>query len=223
MQKILVIEDNADTRRFLQVMLGREYQVICASNGLEGIEKAKKEIPHLILMDVVMPTLNGYDTCKQLRSDTTTASIPIIFLSGKNTSTEVTYGLSMGADDYLPKPFDHQELLLRIKSRLDRLSTAVDVVRVGKLEIKTADRQVQYLNRPIELTLTEFDLLRLLALRHGTIVSREDIMKEIWKNSTDKTKERTIDVHVRSIRKKIPEMENHIDSIYGVGYLYKEK
>jgi two-component system alkaline phosphatase synthesis response regulator PhoP len=219
--KILVIEDNADTRRFLQVMLGREFEVSVAQDGLEGISLAKSLQPELIVLDVVMPTLNGYDTCKRLKSDPETQNIPVVFLSGKNTTTEITYGLSMGADDYLPKPFDHKELLARIKSRLARSqANPSPKVKVGKLEIDTINRVANYDLEPILLTLTEYDILRLLASRNGVVVSREEIMKEIWKDSATDTTDRTIDVHIRSLRKKIPAMNAHIQSVYGVGYKY---
>jgi len=219
--KILVIEDNSDTRRFLQVMLSREFEVAIARDGIEGIELAKSIQPELIVLDVVMPSLNGYDTCKRLKSIPETENIPVIFLSGKNTTAEITYGISMGADDYLPKPFDHKELLARIKTRLARsLSNPAPKLVVGKLEIDTLKRVAQYERSPIQLTLTEFDILRLLAARFGVVVSREEIMREIWKDSASETTDRTIDVHIRSLRKKIPAMNNHIQSVYGVGYKY---
>jgi DNA-binding response OmpR family regulator len=219
--KVLVIEDNADTRRFLQVMLSREFEVALAEDGTAGIALAKSFQPEIIVLDVVMPKLNGYDTCKRLKDDSTTKDIPVIFLSGKNTTTEITYGLSMGADDYLPKPFDHKELLARIKSRLTRAQSSPSPrVKVGKLEIDTLSRVATYENAPIVLTLTEYDILRLLASRFGVVVSREDIMKEIWRDSATQTTDRTIDVHIRSLRKKIPAMNAHIQSVYGVGYKY---
>jgi two-component system alkaline phosphatase synthesis response regulator PhoP len=219
--KVLVIEDNADTRRFLQVMLSREFEVVVAENGSQGIALAKSFHPELIVLDVVMPKLNGYDTCKKLKEDGETKNIPVIFLSGKNTTTEITYGISLGADDYLPKPFDHKELLARIKSRLTRAkSSPTPHVKVGKLEIDTLNRVATYENESIILTLTEYDILRLLASRYGVVVSREDIMKEIWRDSATQTTDRTIDVHIRSLRKKIPAMNGHIQSVYGVGYKY---
>jgi two-component system alkaline phosphatase synthesis response regulator PhoP len=219
--KILIIEDNPDTRRFLQVMLSREFEVSIAKDGIEGIESAKTLQPELIVLDVVMPSLNGYDTCKKLKSIPETENIPVIFLSGKNTTAEITYGLSMGADDYLPKPFDHKELLARIKSRLARaIANPPPKVVVGKLEIDTLNRIANYDRSPIQLTLTEYDILRMLASRFGVVVSREEIMKEIWKDSANDTTDRTIDVHIRSLRKKIPAMNNHIQSVYGVGYKY---
>ena len=219
--KILVIEDNADTRRFLQVMLSREFEVSLAENGAHGLELAKLVQPELIVLDVTMPTLNGYDTCKRLKTDHETKHIPVIFLSGKNTTAEITYGLSMGADDYLPKPFDHKELLARIKSRLTREQASPSPkVKVGKLEIDTVNRIATFDGEGITLTLTEYDILRLLAARFGVVVSREEIMKEIWKDSATETTDRTIDVHIRSLRKKIPAMNAHIQSVYGVGYKY---
>ena len=219
--KVLVIEDNADTRRFLQVMLSREFEVLIAENGLEGLDSARKNQPELIVLDVVMPTLNGYDACKQLKMDPTTQHIPVIFLSGRNTTTEITQGLSVGADDYLPKPFDHKELLARIKSRLNRgQTTPGPQVKVGALEVDTVKREASYGGVIANLTLTEYDILRLLASRFGVVVSREEIMKEIWRDSATDTTDRTIDVHIRSLRKKIPSMNNHIQSVYGVGYKY---
>jgi DNA-binding response OmpR family regulator len=219
--KILVIEDNPDTRRFLQVMLNREFEVLIARDGIEGIDLAKSQQPDLIVMDVVMPNLNGYDACKKLKSTAETENIPVIFLSAKNTTADVTYGISMGADDYLPKPFDHKELLARIKSRLARSQTNPSPkVIVGKLEIDTLKRVATFNRQSIQLTLTEYDILRLLASRFGVVVSREEIMKEIWKDSAKETTDRTIDVHIRSLRKKIPAMTDHIQSVYGVGYKY---
>jgi len=220
--RILVIEDNVDTRRFLQVMLSREFDVIVAENGLDGIEKAKKEQPDLIVLDVIMPTLNGYDTCKELKTKPETKDIPVIFLSGKNTTEEITFGLSMGADDYLPKPFDHKELLVRIKAHLARKANpgTAPKIKVGPLEIDTVNRTASFNGVIANLTLTEYDILRLLSSRNGVVVSREEIMKEIWRDSAIDTSDRTIDVHVRSLRKKIPEMEEHIQSVYGIGYKY---
>ena len=219
--KILVIEDNPDTRRFLQVMLNREFEVVIAKDGLEGLEIAKNQQPDLIVLDVVMPNLNGYDTCKKLKTTAETENIPVIFLSAKNTTADVTYGISMGAEDYLPKPFDHKELLARIKSRLARsVSNPSPKLVVGKLEIDTIKRVASFNRQSIQLTLTEYDILRLLASRFGVVVSREEIMKEIWKDSATETTDRTIDVHIRSLRKKIPAMTQHIQSVYGVGYRY---
>src|SRR3989338_270514 len=116
--RILIIEDNSDTRRFLEVMLGKEFEVISAENGVIGIDYARNKSPDLILLDIMMPILNGYDTCSLLKKDEKTKTIPVIFLSAKNTVSDITQGLTKGADDYLPKPFDYKELLARIHARL---------------------------------------------------------------------------------------------------------
>ena len=128
----------------------------------------------------------------------------------------------MGADDYLPKPFDHKELLVRIKSRLNRanVNAISPFSKVGLLSIDSSARTVSYNGVAADLTLTEYDILRLLATRNGVVVSREEIMKEIWRDSAMQTSDRTIDVHIRSLRKKIPELNTHIQSVYGIGYKY---
>src|SRR6059058_3002879 len=115
--RILVIEDNADTRRFLEAMLGKEYEVISAENAVIGIEYARNKAPDLSLLDIMLPILSGYDACSLLKKDEKTKGVPIIFLSAKNTTSDVTQGLSVGADDYIPKPFDFKELLARIRAR----------------------------------------------------------------------------------------------------------
>lgn len=226
-RRILIIEDNPDTRRFLEVMLGKEYEVLSAENGVIGMEYARNHTPDLILLDIMLPVLSGYDTCSLLKKDERTRHIPIIFLSAKNTVSDITQGLGTGADDYVPKPFDYKELLARIRARLRR---TVDVtgqpIQVGQLRVDPSNREVSYNGKVVTLTLTEFDIIRYLAARAGTVVSRDEIMNEIWKEPGDKSdkksNDRTIDVHIRSLRKKIPALTRHVISIYGVGYKYEK-
>src|SRR3954468_10599714 len=115
-QRILVIEDNADTRRFLEAMLGKEFEIISAENAVVGIDYARNRQPDLILLDIMMPILNGHDACSLLKKDEKTKRIPIIFLSAKNNINDITHGLTLGADDYIAKPFDFKELLARIRA-----------------------------------------------------------------------------------------------------------
>jgi DNA-binding response OmpR family regulator len=221
--RILIIEDNPDTRRFLEVMLSKEYEVLTAENGVIGIDFARNRQPQLILLDIMLPVLSGYDTCSLLKKDEKTKNIPIIFLSAKNTITDVTAGLTTGADDYIPKPFDYKELLVRIKVRLRKgPEGVVSPFAVGELRIDPGKRVTTFEGKEIELTLTEFDILRLLAAKVGSVISREDILKEVWKDQSGKTNDRTIDVHIRALRKKIPALTKHIISIYGVGYKYEK-
>jgi DNA-binding response OmpR family regulator len=220
--KILIIEDNADTRRFLEAMLGKEFEVIVAENGIIGIDYARNKSPDLILLDIMLPILSGYDACSLLKKDEKTSRIPIIFLSAKNSISDITQGLSAGADDYIPKPFDYKELLARIKARLRKTSEEVtQPIVIGDLKIDQSNREVLFSGKRAQLTLTEFDILRCLAAKAGEVVSREDILKEVWRDDSQKTNDRTIDVHIRALRRKIPSLTKHIISIYGVGYKYE--
>lgn len=221
--KILVIEDNAETRRFLEAMLSREFEVICAENGIIGIDYARNKAPAIILLDIMLPILSGYDACSLLKKDEKTKHIPIIFLSAKNTATDVTQGLTTGADDYIAKPFDAKELVARVKARLRRTAENVaQPFQIGELRIDPSSREASFEGKPAKLTLTEFDILRCLATRAGSVVSRDDILKEVWKDSGEETNDRTIDVHIRALRRKIPPLTRHIISIYGVGYKYEK-
>jgi two-component system, OmpR family, alkaline phosphatase synthesis response regulator PhoP len=221
--KILVIEDNEDTRRFLQQVLSKEYEVLLADNAVLGIDFARNQTPDLILLDIMLPHLSGLDACQLLKKDERTARIPIIFLSAKSKVSDITSGLSLGADDYIPKPFDYKELLARVQARL-RISAAKagagETVVVGDLTIDPAGRTVKYRNKNIDLTLTEFDILRKLASAPAETISRKEIIEAVRHNSKKPINDRTIDVHIRAIRKKIPEMQKHLTSVYGVGYRY---
>jgi two-component system alkaline phosphatase synthesis response regulator PhoP len=222
-QKILVIEDNEDTRRFLQQVLGKEYEVILADNAVLGIDFARNQNPDLILLDIMLPHLSGLDACQLLKKDPQTARIPVIFLSAKSKVSDITSGLQLGADDYIAKPFDYKELLARVGARL-RANAAKgnssEPVMVGDLAIDPAGRTVKYRNRAVELTLTEFDILRRLATSASETVTRKDIIEAVRHHSKKAINDRTIDVHIRAIRKKIPEMQKHLTSVYGVGYRY---
>lgn len=221
--RILVIEDNVDTRRFLEVMLGKEFEVILAENAVIGIDYARNKNPDLILLDIMLPILSGYDACNLLRKDEKTKTIPIIFLSAKNTAQDVTQGLGLGADDYVSKPFDYKELVARIKARLRKRGDAgAQPLQIGELRIDPAKREISVGGKKIKLTLTEFDILRCLATRAGAVVSRETIISEVWKDENMDTNDRTIDVHIRALRKKIPMLVKHIISVYGVGYKYEK-
>src|SRR6476469_7090590 len=154
--RILIIEDNADTRRFLEAMLAKDFEVICAENAVIGIEFARNKAPDLILLDIMLPILSGYDACSLLKKDEKTKRIPIIFLSAKNSVQDITHGLSTGADDYIPKPFDYKELLARIKTRLRKSAEEVaQPIVIGDLRIDQANREVVFEGKRAQLTLTE--------------------------------------------------------------------
>ena len=221
--RILIIEDNADTRRFLEAMLGKEFEIITAENAVIGIDYARNKSPDLILLDIMLPILSGYDACSLLKKDEKTKRIPIIFLTAKNSTTDITQGLTSGADDYIPKPFDYKELLARINARLRKGSEKdAQPLQIGDLRVDPSNREATFAGKRAQLTLTEFDILRCLASKAGAVVSREEILKDVWRDGSGKTNDRTIDVHIRALRRKMPSLTKHIISIYGVGYKYEK-
>lgn len=221
-RKILIIEDNEDTRKFLQHILQKDYEVIAAENAVIGIDFARNQTPDLILLDIMLPHLSGTDACQLLKRDEKTTHIPIIFLSAKSSISDITSGLHLGADDYIPKPFDYKELLARIEARLRSASQSQknDLIIIGDLRIDPSKREVKYKNRFIDLTLTEFDILRCLASSPGETIQRQQIIDIIGNHGKKQINHRTIDVHIRAIRKKIPEITRHLSSVYGAGYRY---
>ncbi len=216
---ILILDDDQDSIRFLTALLQDEFEVVShPCNHHAPFDLISNHRPSLILVD-------SFILCKKFKKDPITAEIPLIVLSSLNTSSDVAEGLTLGAEDFLTKPFDHKELLLRVRKHVKTSLTLQQqkVIRKGPLEIDTTDRTAKYEGKTLNLTITEYDILRLLASRAGETISREEIMKTIWKESASDTTDRTIDVHIRSLRKKVPELEKHIRSVYGVGYQYLEK
>jgi len=203
--RILVIEDNHDTRLFLETVLSREFDVICTENAVLGIDYARNKRPDLIVLDIMMPILNGFDACGLLKKDDTTRNIPIIFLSAKNTVSDITQGLGAGGDDYLAKPFDYKELVARIKVRLREKAswrTEPKVLIHGDLKLVLDTRDTIYAGKRIDLTQTEFDILRLLVQSAGQVVTRDQIIQEVWRTPDAAAQKRTIDVHIRALRKR---------------------
>ncbi len=224
--RILVIEDNQDTRQFLETVLSRDFEVICTENAVLGIDYARNKKPDLIVLDIMLPILNGFDACNLLKKDETTRAIPIIFLSAKNTVGDITQGLGLGADDYLPKPFDYKELIARIRVRLRERATYQTEPKVlthNELKLVLDSRDTYFQGKSIDLTQTEFDILRMLIQRLSQVVPRDEIIREVWKGASGEksAQKRTIDVHIRALRKKIPVLTRHVISVYGVGYKYE--
>lgn len=222
--KILVIEDNQDTRKFLSHILAKKYDVIETENAIIGIEMARNQSPELILLDIMLPHLNGLDACKMIKNDERTRNIPIIFLTAKSGVNDITEGLNLGADDYIAKPFDYKVLVARIDARLRSAQSQAagqENLVVGDLKINLKERQVFFKNTEYELTLSEYDILRKLASNAGETVSRKDIIDVIRHNHKKTVNDRTIDVHIRSIRKKIPDITKNLTSVYGVGYRWE--
>ena len=227
-EKILIIEDELDLVKGLKINLVDEgYEVDFAINGREGLEKALNEKPDLILLDIMLPGMNGLDICKELRQNR--MDIPILMLTAKGEEIDKVIGLEIGADDYISKPFSIRELLARVKAHLRREhrggDTVPEVVQLGSVKIDFGHYKVLREDDEIDLTSLEVDVLRYLISREGKVVSRDDLLDKIWGYEKYPTT-RTIDNHILKLRKKIerdPNHPRHILTVYGGGYRFVNK
>jgi two-component system alkaline phosphatase synthesis response regulator PhoP len=224
-EKILIIEDEEDLVKGLKMNLVDEgYEVHFALNGREGLEIALKGKHDLILLDIMLPGINGLEICKELRKNK--VEIPILMLTAKGEEIDKVIGLEIGADDYISKPFSIRELLARIKAHLrreHRSSNGVpSVIQLGSVKIDFGHYKIFRYNEEINLTSLEVDVLRYLISRDGKVVSRDDLLDKIWGYEKYPTT-RTIDNHILKLRKKIesdPNHPRHILTVYGGGYRF---
>ncbi|MBS1957875.1 MAG: response regulator transcription factor [Bdellovibrionales bacterium] len=223
--KLLVIDDEPQIRVLLKEFLTDHFQVTLGSTGREAVELAKKIRPDLILMDIMMPKLDGVAACDQLRQMPETKHIPVLMLTAANTSFERIRAFNSGADDFISKPFEIEELLTRLRSKLKRareLGKVSEMVLIlGNLTLNVQSREVNVDGRAIDLSPSEFGILQLLMARAGTVVSRKDIMDVVWgdQNKND----RLIDAHVTSLRKKVSAFDGNFQTVYGAGYRISKK
>jgi two-component system phosphate regulon response regulator PhoB len=220
-ETILVIEDEEDVADLVRYHLRKaKYRVLHAADGAEGAEFAATEKPDAIVLDVMLPKLNGFEVTKRLRGDARTAGIPILILSAKGETENRIKGLELGADDYLPKPFSTKELLLRVQALLRRKGAPTsENVDAGPFSMDRTSLKVTLDGQRIDLTSTEFKLLSLLIGKAGTIQSREDLLQEVWgyRNTVDT---RTVDTHMRRLREKLGEHASCIETVRGEGYRF---
>lgn len=220
-ETILVIEDEEDVADLVRYHLRKaKYRVVHAADGADGAKLAVSEKPDAIVLDVMLPKLNGFEVTKQLRSDARTTGIPILILSAKGETENRIKGLEFGADDYLPKPFSPKELLLRIQALLRRKGVpAPESVDTGPFTLDRTSLKVTLDGERIDLTSTEFKLLSLLIGKVGSIQSREDLLQEVWgyRNTVDT---RTVDTHMRRLREKLGDHAACIETIRGEGYRF---
>jgi len=224
MKRILVIEDEPQMRLGLRDNLELEgYEVETAADGDEGLLKAGTFAPDLVILDVMLPKKNGFDVCRDLRSKSN--STPIVMLTARSAETDKVLGLELGADDYVTKPFSITELLARVRAVLRRSGVqkpAADVIRIGDIEIDFKLHQARRGKQRLEFTAREFDLLRYFVLHTGQVVTREQILNEVWGYEEFPTT-RTIDNFVAKLRQKIenaPHAPEHILTIHGSGYKF---
>ena len=224
-EKILIIEDELDLVKGLKMNLVDEgYEVDYAIHGKEGLEKALKEKPDLILLDIMLPGIDGLEICKELRRNK--VDIPILLLTAKGEEIDKVIGFEIGADDYISKPFSIRELLARIKAHLRRENRSVETVsgifQLESMKIDFEHYKVIRKNDEIDLTSLEVDVLRYLISKDGKVVSRDDLLDKVWGYEKYPTT-RTIDNHILKLRKKIeidPNHPRHILTVYGGGYRF---
>lgn len=225
---IVIVEDEANIVELVKYNLDREgYRTLYANDGRKGLELIKQELPDLVILDLMLPELDGLSVCKQLRSDTQTKSIPIIILTAKSEEADRVLGLEMGADDYVTKPFSPRELVARVRAVLRR-SGAVDetepeIIENGVIRIDLRQHLVKVRGEEVELTPKEFDFLKLLLLNPGRAFTREFLLEHLWGYEYFGDT-RTVDVHVRRLRQKIendPANPEYLETVRGVGYRFR--
>ena len=224
--KIVVIEDEVDILEVINYNLSKEgFDVCSALDGEEGLALIKKEVPDLVLLDLMLPGLDGIEICRKLKTDYSTRSIPIIMVTAKGEESDIVLGLGMGADDYMVKPFRPRELIARIRSVLRRgdfIEEGEGLVSRDKLVIDINRHEVKLEGKKIILTAMEFKLLHFLASHPGQVFTRENLLNHVSSDDTFII-DRNIDVHIRSIRKKLNKHRELIETIHRVGYRFRDK
>jgi len=225
MPKILVVDDEPDAVELVEFNLkGAGYEVVTAGDGDEALKKTRAAAPDLIVLDLMIPEVDGLEVCKILRRDPATSAIPIIMLTAKAAEIDRVLGLELGADDYVTKPFSPRELILRVKNLLKGGRSEEDKkdrYQIGDLLIDVPRHLVSVQGRRVDLTATEFKLLTVLAQRRGRVQSREQLLQDVWQydNLIDT---RTVDTHMRRLREKLGRASRYLDTVRGVGYRFVE-
>jgi DNA-binding response OmpR family regulator len=220
--KVLVVDDEKDIAALVRHHLEREgFQCLQAGDGPTALRLTRQHRPDLLILDLMLPGLDGLEVCRQLRRDAGTARIPILMLTAKAEEVERVVGLEVGADDYVVKPFSPRELVARVKAILRRAQgpPGPAVRRIGELEVNEAGYQVAVKGKSVELTLKEFGLLRALLRANGRALNREQLLEGVW-GYPDATgvESRTVDAHVRRLREKLGSEARRIVTVKGVGY-----
>lgn len=223
MNSVLIIEDEKDICDAVRYALEKEGCKVHSSNdGIKGLFLAAKVLPDLVILDLMLPGMNGMDICRKLKADPKTAGIPVVILSAKSSETDKIGCFELGADDYVTKPFSIGELIARLKAVSKRNSDPGRknrYFRKGNMEIDPSGRSVTLNGREIDLSLKEYDLLHYLALNEGKALTRKEILKDVW-NIQAEIDTRTVDVHVTRIRNKLRRSSCRIESVHGIGYKF---
>jgi two-component system, OmpR family, alkaline phosphatase synthesis response regulator PhoP len=224
--KILIIDDEEDILELVRYNLAKNgYNVVCATSGEVGLVRVREHRPDLILLDLMLPGLDGLDICKILRNESNTLHIPIIMLTARGEDADIVAGLELGADDYITKPFSPRVLLARVKAVLRRLkSESIEdnaIIKIHGIIINPGRHEIIVENQSLDLTATEFRILNFLAKRPGWVFTRDQIINAV-KGDDYPVTERSVDVQVVGLRKKLGEAGKNIETVRGVGYRFRE-
>jgi two-component system phosphate regulon response regulator PhoB len=224
--KILVVDDEPDAVELIEFNLkSAGYDVLTAGDGEEALKKARAVLPQLIILDLMLPEVDGMEVCKILRRDPRTQGVPIIMVTAKAAEIDRVLGLELGADDYVTKPFSPRELVLRVK-RLLRSGQAAeeksDRIEYKELSIDVPRHQVTVKGKDVDLTATEFKLLAVLMQRRGRVQSRDQLLRDVWEYDA-LIDTRTVDTHMRRLREKLGSAAKYLDTVRGVGYRFVEE
>ncbi|MFZ2356785.1 MAG: response regulator [Candidatus Omnitrophota bacterium] len=225
-ETILIVEDEKDIVKMLDYNLKKEgFKTLIAHDGEDALDAANTKLPDLILLDLMLPGLDGFEVCKTLKAERKTASIPIIMLTAKSQESDKIVGLELGADDYVTKPFSPRELLARIKAVLRRVKEKdklLEVLKIDDLTIDLSKIAVSVKDKPVELTSKEFELLKTLIKAKGRVLSRDYLLDTIWGfDHAVEIQTRTVDVHIRTLRKKLKSEAKRIITVKNYGYRFE--
>jgi len=224
-QKILIVDDEPEAVELVEFNLRQAgFDTTTAADGEEALKKAKAQLPALVVLDLMLPEIDGLEVCKLLRRDSSTSKIPILMLTAKAAEIDRVLGLELGADDYVTKPFSPRELILRVKKILQRGESAGDkreTMRFGDLLIDIPKHRAAWKTKSFDLTATEFKLLTVLAERAGRVQSRDALLRDVWEYDAA-IDTRTVDTHMRRLREKLGPAAKHLDTVRGVGYRFVE-
>lgn len=225
--RILVVDDEPDLVELVRHHLQREhYEVSTAGDGETGLAEARRKLPDLVVLDLMLPGIDGLEVCRRLKSDPRTAHIPVLMLTAKGEESDAVIGLAQGADDYVRKPFGMKELIARIGTRLRAgepraAAETQKTLRFGDLVVDSVKHEVMLGSEPVKLTVTEFKLLRHLVQNRGRAYTRGDLLDAVLGQDAFVI-DRNVDVHVATLRKKLGEYGKHILTIRGLGYKFRE-
>jgi two-component system phosphate regulon response regulator PhoB len=225
-KRVLVVEDDEDILELVRYNLEKEkYEVIGVCTGEDALDAARSESPDLIVLDLMLPGVDGFEICKLLKNDARTLHIPVVMLTAKGEEADIVTGLELGADDYITKPFSPKVLIARVRAVLRRKARAsldkTSTLEIRELMIHPGRNEVLLRGRPLDLTYTEFNILHFLTRRPGWVFTRNQIVDAVRGDDYAVTP-RSVDVHIVSLRKKLGDARDYIETVRGVGYRFKD-